>query len=274
MTDEAPLPFSETIKIAVYTPPNNQKTLQIRGLIERYGADSVGIVSAERGLNTIKSSINDDMVFVVSTPEDARKAYAWAKEKYNRPGAWVVIDGGSSIMNLQANRHFGAADACLQHVILRGADSLPPELKIYQRFITKRGGVWNLDMMAIYGLLGREAERFWDAWTSQQWHLYANFWEEKTGSVDRERVPPYGPDVPGRMGVGAIHGKFDYIVRLVRNQNGGVNGVVRDDPAVSITKVREDRAVVAPIPDVIKGFSLTAFIDMLTPQTEETQHNA
>ena len=257
--------YTESHKIAAHADPNGGKTHQIRYLIREYGHENVGIVSGEHGLGTIRGDVKEEQVFEVTSPETANRAFEWAKENYMRPGAWICIDGGSGIMQMFANNHFNRADKAMECIVLKGVESLPKELKIYQRFVTCNKGVWNVDMMAIYGLLGRQAERFWGAWSRAPWSLYANFWTEKVGQGDRERTLPWGPDCPGRMGLAAIRGAFDYIIKLEAN-NGGFDAIVRDDPRVTVTKMREDKDLGIDIPDTIKDFNIVEFVKALTPK--------
>jgi len=260
--------YTESHKIAAHADPNGGKTHQIRFLIREFGWENVGIVSGEHGLGTIRGDVREEQVFKVTSPEDANAAFKWAKEKYNAPGKWICIDGGSGIMQMFANNHFAKADAAMECIALGGVEALQKaenqHLKIYQRFVTYSRGVWNVDTMAIYGLIGRRAEIFWGAWSRASWSLYANFWTEKVGQGDRERTLPWGPDCPGRMGLAAIRGAFDYIIKLEAN-NGGFDAIVRDDPRVTVTKMREDKDLGIDIPDVIKDFNIVEFVKALTP---------
>jgi len=204
----------------------------------------------------------------VNCVEDANLAFKWAKEKYARPDAWICMDGATGIMQMLANGHFAKADAAMEHIVLKPGAPLPLELKIYQRFVTCNSGIYNVDMQQLYGLLGRQAERFWSAWVRAPWNIYANFWTELTGHAGRERCMPWGPDVPGRMGLGAIKGSFDYIMKLEAD-NGGFNATVRDNPRVTVTKMREDKDLGIDIPDVIKNFNIVDFVKALTPTKGE-----
>ena len=271
VVEEAAPAFNETHKIATYAPPNSRKTEQIRYLIRAYGQENVGIVSGERGLGTIRGDVHPDMVFNVETWEQAQQSFGWAKERYGRPGTWICVDGASNIMTMAANRHFSAADTAMEAIIMYGANKLNDAeykgIKAYQRFVTNKGGVLNLDTMAIYGMIGREAERFWGAWKGGPWNLYVNFWQEKCGQSDRERVLPWGPDCPGKMGLAAIKGCFDYILMLGKDSKGTLVANCRADPTFAITKMREDRCLGIEIPDEIQDFRVDTFVEMLTPNT-------
>lgn len=259
--------YTESHKIAVYADWNGGKTHQIRYLIREYGHENVGIINGERGLGTIRGDVKEEQVFHINKVEDISLAYKWAKEKYDRPDAWVCMDGCTNITQMLMGVHFDAAENCVKHIIMKGVETLPPELKLYQRFVTFKDGCWNTDKRALYGQGGRQAERFWSTWVRQDWHLYATFWKEKTGQGKDQRVLPYGPDVPGKMGFSAVRGSFDYIMYL-EPEGKGFMATVRADPKVYVTKMREDKDLGISIPDVIKDFNIVEFVKALTPKGE------
>ena len=256
--------YTESHKIAVYADNNGGKTHQIRYLIREYGHENVGIINGERGLGTIRGDVREEQVFHINNVEDISLAFKWAKEKYDRPGAWVCMDGCTNIMQMLMSEHFDTAIRCVNYIIMKGAETLPKELKLYQRFVTFKDGCWNKDDRALYGHGGRQAERFWSAWVRQDWNIYATFWKEKTGQGDGKRVLPYGHDVPGKMGFSAIRGAFDYIMHL-EPEGKSFTATCRADPAVYVTKMREDRDLGISVPDTIKNFNIVDFVKALTP---------
>src|SRR6185503_21146357 len=81
-------PFNETLKMAAYGANNSRKTLQIGHLIETFGAANVGIISCERGLNTIKSKLDERYIKVVDNKQELRDAWKWANDSFG-PNQWV-----------------------------------------------------------------------------------------------------------------------------------------------------------------------------------------
>ena len=66
--------FTETAKIALFGANSTGKTLQIRSLIETFGAENVGIVSCEDGLKVIRSSVRPEQVKECNSIGEMREA--------------------------------------------------------------------------------------------------------------------------------------------------------------------------------------------------------
>src|SRR5688572_25509460 len=77
-------PFDESLKMAAYGVTGGRKTLQIGHLIERYGAENVGIINCEHGLGTINSLTDKRYIYVAHGLDDLRAAWGWANERFNR----------------------------------------------------------------------------------------------------------------------------------------------------------------------------------------------
>src|SRR5690349_6405966 len=133
--------FAESLKLASYAATGGRKTLQIGHLIKAFGAENVDIISAERGLGTIRSLVDEKQVFTVNGLEDIRKAWAWAKERCgdNPTERWTCVDGGSRVLYWVNHQIFkGGQDALeglLEHNGQRSA--LDADIRKYASYVTK-----------------------------------------------------------------------------------------------------------------------------------------
>jgi hypothetical protein len=253
--------FKETDKIAGYGPYGSYKTLQIGHLIEEFGADNVAIISAESGLSTIKSLVAERQVRVVHTTDEMREAYDWVKADYNTPSHWVCIDGGSRVMSTIANEHFKNTD--MVYNLMARRQPVPTTLMQYGRFISVSGERLGIDTMSIYGKIGRDSENLLNAWLSLGSNLYVNYLEDMTGTANREKVPPYGPDVPGKVGLRAVMSSFDYVIRLSQDSKGRCVALTKGSP-MYLARTREDQRAGVNIPADIVDFNLAKFVGLIT----------
>lgn len=247
--------FTDTLKIALYGRFGSRKTLQIASLIDLVGQDSVLVVSAEHGLNTIRSRVNAKNVVVAASIPDMRTAWAAAR-KFAGPDKWVCIDGMSQVTEWISNAQLSMADRYYEANQLGKTperDDLPAG-----KYIQKG----EINTMAIYGKVGRDSEGLLSSWIGLPVNLYCNYLEDMTGSNKFEKTIPWGPDVPGRVGLKAVMSSFDYVGRIT----------VKDDDTVTVgfdsasnfymARTREDRTVVR-IPKEIPNFNLADFVKLV-----------
>lgn len=265
------------LKVCAYARSAMRKTLQIAHLVDMVGAANVLVVSAEEGLSTIASKLTvpDNVVKVASLAEfrekwPAVKRFAgWTevngKGAYTAidPVRWIAIDGGSQIADWVGNEQLANADAYYEFHAKGLADAAPAHLKPYRRYIARDG---ELNTMQIYGRIGRDMENMLAAWKTLPVNLYANFWEDMTMSDGFKASPPWGPDVPGKVGLKAVIGAFDYVTRLTLDQNSHLCAQFEPSP-MALCKTREDQFAGVVIPPVITDFRLDTFIRLVQPRT-------
>lgn len=267
MTDEQTAnPFHDTIKVALYGIFGSQKTRQIGHLIDMVGATRVYTISADRGLGTIRSKIDPTMVKPVAGLQDLRDAWAIVSEKYNSPEYWVCIDGGSRVMAHINNEQFNGADAVFEKLAM--GHQVPEHLKPFGRFITDRG---RIEAMQVYGKIGRISETLLNSWISLNCNLLFTYLEDMTESDGRKKLPPYGPDVPGKVGLRAVMSSFDYVLRLGYDAESRLVATTRSS-GDTMARTREDRDAGVDIPAQITNFNLAEFVQMITTQpTTQTE---
>src|SRR5687768_6226109 len=127
-TEAAASPFTDTLKICAYGQYGSRKTLQIGSLIDAVGQDKVLIISAEHGLNTIRSKVRADMVIPVSDLGEMRAAWAAAKE-FAQPDRWVCLDGNSQVVEWLANEQLAGADQFYD--ALKAGNTISKDLQQY-----------------------------------------------------------------------------------------------------------------------------------------------
>jgi hypothetical protein len=252
-----PSAFQESLKIALYGDYGSRKTLQIGELVDLVGAENVLVVSAERGLNTVRSKLTIDAnVIPVSSLADVRTAWGKAKE-FARLDRWVCIDGMSEITTWIANEQLSGADRYYE-AKLQNREPAQSDLQ-FGRFL-QRG---EINTMAIYGRVGRDSENLIGAWINLPVNLYANYLSDKTGSSGFEKTLPHGPDVPGRVGLKAVMSSFDFVGRLFYNERGELcAGFDAAQANYYMARTREDRSVVE-VPKLITNFSLADFVQLV-----------
>lgn len=251
-----PSPFTDTLKIALYGKYGSRKTQQISELIERYGAENVLIVSAEHGLNTIRSVVKRDMVISVANLPELRKAYSGPCREFAAepdPRKWVTVDGMSQVTEWLANEQLSGADRYYEAMKLN-RDPANSDLQ-FGRFL-QRG---EINTMAIYGKVGRESENLLAAWIGLPVNLYVNYLEDMTGSSGFERTLPWGPDVPGKVGLKAVMSSFDYVGRLYYDETGKLCAGFDPTSRLYMARTRDDWNAVK-VPTEIVGFSLGRFV--------------
>ena len=254
--------FRQRTAVCLYAGAGIGKTLQIGRLIEAFGPEKVIIVSAEGGLNTIKSKIAPGNVITVQSMDDMRKAWGTVKAKYNSPDHWVCIDGGSQIAEWIENDQFIGADRYFE-MLSKGEtqSSVPDNLKMYGRFVSKRGEDITIDNRSIYRIIGQEIQNLLSAWlTKLDCSIYWNYLAKMTEADSTgKRMIPWGPDVPGSVGVKKIQSAFDFLGRLTLNDEGHLCASFK--PArTHMAKSREERDIVGVLDDPIVGFDLGAFV--------------
>jgi hypothetical protein len=258
--EPAPAPppiFSESAKLCAYGRFGSRKTLQIKTLIEAFGADKVAIVSAESGLNTIKSVVLEKNVIRCASLGDLRDAWARCSKEFNTPDHWICMDGWSQIAEWIENEQFIGADRYYEE-LCKGTphEQMPIALRVFGKFITNKD---EIDNQKIYGKIGLEIQNVISAWIRLRSNLYANFLEKMTGSNGREATIPWGPDVPGRVGVKKVCSSFDYLFRMYYSDGKLVAGM---DPGSNLylAKTREDRSIGGAVPKEVIDFDLAQFV--------------
>lgn len=267
--EAAPLPpeavsFTETLKIALYGRFGSGKTDQIASLIAGKGAAKVLVVSCERGLNTVESVLPKSSVLIVNNLGELRAAYRTCLEfATENPDGWIVVDGMSQATEWLANEQLSGAeryyDAKVQNQTVAQKD-LP-----FGRFLTDRGAI---DTMRIYGRIGRDSENLLAGWIGLPCNLYVNYLEEMVGQSGYEKSLPYGPDVPGRVGLKAVMSSFDYIGRLFYNGEGRLCAGFDRTSNVYMARTRTDRRV-RESPTEIVDFSLMEFVNTIKGKKEK-----
>lgn len=254
--------FTDTLKIALYGGFGSRKTLQAGWLIDLVGSENVLIISAEHGLNTIRSKItNTAMILPVANMKEAREAWAKA-QAFAAPDKWVVVDGGSQITEWIANEQLSGAEKFYE--LTKKNQTIPVELMAMGRYL-QRG---EINTMAVYGRVGRDSEMFLSAWIGLPCNLYFNYLEDMTGSSGFEKTVPYGPDVPGRVGLKAVMSSFDYVGRLKYSENGGLTAGFDPASGLYMARTREDRALVT-MPKEFSDFRLDEFVRFLHGEKTE-----
>lgn len=262
-------PFAETLKMAAYGANNARKTLQIGHLIETYGAENVGIINCERGLNTIKSLVNPKYVRTVENKAQLREAYAWARDNFPSTDHWICVDGGTRVIQWLYDDVFGTAEKAYQ-AILNGTpkSNLPPDLRAYAAFITSNQ---EIDTGRLWGKLGTESTRLLDSMVVKlPSNVYWTFWEEQTSIDQYRKGVPWKPDTPGNLSFGAIKGAFDFIFRLIPAGETST-AYFRNPPGnnENYGKTRDDWRGGIKVPDVITDFNLAKLTKQLKGEAQQ-----
>jgi len=260
--------FSETTKIALVGANSTGKTLQIRSLIEKYGADNVGIASCEHGLSTIGSSVRPDMVKDCTGLNDLKNAWKWAADKFKSRDQWMCVDGGTRALQWIAGEVWAGTDAIYTLMATEvPRDEWKKDLKPYLRYITDKGAI---DGQRQWIDIGRAIEFELNRWAKLPCSIYWTFWEDLTSKGQYEKSKPWQADAPGKAGRDAIYGTFDVVLRLTVQ---GENIVATHDREKREfrSKVREDWDAGVKVPGEIVGFNLAAFIQTLRPQVAAIQ---
>lgn len=253
-----PSAFQETVKVALYAPWGGRKTLQIGYLIDAFGAENVMVVNAERGLNTIKSKLTvPENVLTVPNLGAIRENFKKVKEFATGPDKYVCLDGASRVVSWMANEQLNGADRFYE-AMKRNTPQEADDLQ-YGRFIQKG----EINSMAIYNRVGRDSETLWNAWVGLNANVYVSFLEELTGSANFEKTFPYGPDVPGKVGLTVAMSTFDYVGRLTYEKGVLVAGFDPTQKHKYLAKVRDEWDAGIKIPPEIPNFNLAEFIKLV-----------
>jgi hypothetical protein len=254
-----PTDFTDTLKIAGYGRYGSRKTLQIGHLIELVGPANVLVVSAEHGLGTIRSKVDPANVITVTNYTDVRANWKTVAA-FAAPDRWICMDGASQVMEWIANEQFAGADryfdAKARGLEIKDAD------KPFGRFMSDKGSI---DAMRIYGRIGRDSELFLSSWIGLPCNLYFNYLEDMTQSSGYEKTIPWGPDVPGKVGLRSVMSSFDFVFRLTFNADGKLTAGFNPASNVYLARTREDRTLVN-IPTEITDFNLAEFVTLVTQQ--------
>ncbi len=246
------------VKIAAFGRWSSRKTLQIASLIERFGADKVVVVNADKGIGPIGSVAKH--IVEANSLEDLRRAYQDVSRLIkDKDDSWLCLDGMTRIMNWIADEAIGGADEYAEQLALGTPHAgIETRLKPYRRFVTNDGGV---DMMRIYGLIGTDSKNLLGAWLRLNCNLYSTYLEDMT-SNGRDKVPPYVPDVPGQVGLKAVMSTYDFVIRLTIKSG---KCVAQMDPTsqLYLSRTREDQAISGPLPKEIEGFNLAEFVNLI-----------
>lgn len=260
-------PFNETIKAAAYGATSSRKTLQIGYLIEEYGVENVGIISCERGLNTIRSLLDERYIKVAEDRDGLRDAWAWARDNFSGRDQWVCVDGGTRVLQWIHNDVFGTAQKAYEEVLGgKPKSKLDANQRAYAMFITSND---EINTQGLWSRVGTEAERLFNSFVKLPSNMYWTFWEELTSIDQYKKGMPWKPDTPGNLSFGAIKGTFDYIFRLVAASESST--AIFRNPAgnnENYCKTRDDWRS-ARIPDRIAEFKLTDLVTIINNNPKE-----
>ena len=244
--------------MALYAPWGGRKTLQIGYLIKAFGAENVLIVNAERGLSTIKSKLTvPENVLTVPNLAELRKTFPKVIKFATGPDKYVCLDGGSRVVSWMANEQLNGADRFYE-AMKKNMPQRTEDLQ-YGRFIQKG----EINSMAVYNKVGRESETLWNAWVGLNANVYVSFLEEMTGSNGFEKTFPYGPDVPGKVGLTVAMSTFDYVGRLTYEDGKLIGAFDPTEKHLYLAKIRNDRDAGIVVPGEIPDFNLAEFIRLV-----------
>lgn len=257
MSDESP-GYATNLKVALYAPSGGRKTLQAKHLIERYGAANVGIISCEQGLSTIASVVDQRYVREVTSLKDLGAALKWAAETFVKPDQWVVVDGGSRVLNWVRDDIFGGAERVF-NMLLQGKSTRELEAndRQYAFFITKGE---ELNTQAMWIKVASKSRAVFDSFVKLKPSIYWTFWEEMSNIDQFRKGLPWKPDTPGKGTFDELKGAFDFVGRLVRTDDEFSTAYFNDgEPAKYYAKRRDDWGNVR-VPNEMAKFNLASFV--------------
>lgn len=262
----ASLEPAESLKIALYGRWCTGKTRQIQTLIKQYGRESIFIVSADKGLNTIAGEYEPKQAWEVTSIESLRTTFELVtKAVKGRVGTWVCFDGFTQACDWIADRKLKEADKYATEVAMGKAhESIEANLKPYKRFVNAAGG---LDGQKVYGPIGVDIKLMINAWSNDLNALGCNVLftlHEKDTVRDRASGPPFKPKMPGETGVEHLMGVFDFVMRLEVGEGERIKALL--DPSKMgyyWSRTRENRAICGAIPREIVGFNLADFVEAI-----------
>lgn len=267
MSSDQPTIFDETLKLASYGEASSGKTLQIAYLIDEYGAENVAILNRDRGLNTIRSVVepHPDMIYSLDgSLEDRRKSFGWLLE---RKPQWVIVDGGTRLLQDIQAMVFGGAERALE-AVLNGVkkENLDSVLKPYAVFVT---GQNELNGQGLWGRVKTEVERYLNGFCGLPCNLYFTFWEDKPQEKFGQAGTRWMPDAPGKGARDAIQGTFDFIFRLTNEGKGKFRAVTQ--PTLFVyAKSRNDLRGGIDVPAQIDNFKLIDFIRLVRGESKSS----
>lgn len=261
MSEEKTAGYATNLKVALYAPSGGRKTLQARHLIDRFGAENVGIISCEQGTSTIESSLDHRFVKKVDSLKDLGAALKWASETFTRPDQWVVVDGGSRVLNwVQRDIWSGTERAFAWISQGKSVREMDAELRQYAFFVTKQE---EMNTQAMWIKVATKCGIIFDSFVKLTPSIYWTFWEEQTNVDQFRKGPPYKPDTPGKGAFDELRGAFDFVGRLVRLDDEWSVAYFNDgEPGKYYAKRRDDWANVR-VPNEIRRFNLAEFVDGL-----------
>jgi hypothetical protein len=262
--------YSEGVKVALYAKNGGRKTLQIGHLIEEFGAENVLVVNCERGLRTIESKLTvKDNVILAPSLKELRNAFPKVQAFATGLDKFICLDGGSRVVQWMANEQLNGADRYYEAMKKGTTAALATEDLQYGRFIQKG----EINSMAVYNKVGRDSETIWNAWVSLNANVYVNFWEELVGTSGFEKTFPYGPDVPGKVGLTAVTSAFDFVGRLFYHEQRGLVGGFDVTSYQYMAKTRDDWDVLR-LPAEIDNFNLARFVRLVNGEITEEELKA
>ena len=252
--------YAENLKVALYAATGGRKTLQIAKLIQRVGAENVGIISCEGGLSTIASLVVPEQVERVNSIDELAAAASKMRKTYGRPDQWICVDGGSRVLQWFQERIWGSVDTVYRK-LLEGTkpSELDETLRPYAIFVTKGGEV---NTQGMWVRLGSDCTRLFNSFVRQPASIYWTFWEELTNTDQYTKGFPWKPDTPGKGALDAIKGSFDFIGRLTPGE-GSATAHFNDASKVYYAKRRDDWNAGIRVPDEIRSFDLGDFVERL-----------
>ena len=256
--------FDESLKIAAYGVTGGRKTLQIGHLIERFGAENVGIINCEHGLGTISSLTDKRYIYVAHGLTDLRAAWGWANERFNRPDQWVCVDGGSRALDWINHAIFKGAQDALEGLLDNPQRSmLEPTVRKYASYVSKD---FDLNSQQMWWRTGYECSQLLDAFIRIGSNMYWTFWEDQTSISQYVKGAPWIPETPGKGSLAAVKGAFDFIFRLVPDGEN-VTAIFRNPPGnnANYTKTRDDWRGGVHLPDRIENFNLADLVEIIRP---------
>lgn len=254
--------FNETLKLASFAATGSGKTLEIGYLIDLVGAENVGIINVDRGLTTINSKLDNRYVKVVDSIEDLREAWAWANENFNKPNQWIVMDGGTRVLNWYQQSIFAGAQAALDGIIGGTSKQDLGSLRKFASFVTKE---LDLNTQQMWWQTGQQCGRLLDSFVKLGCNMYWTFWEKQTNITQYVKGPPWKPDTPGTGALEEVKRAFDFVFRLTRDGDV-ITAHFRNLKGSNLNycKVRDDWDGGIKVPDSIAGFRLDEFVKLIS----------
>lgn len=245
--------YTENLKIACYAGSGVGKTVLMGQLIKTFGADNVGIISCEHGLNTIASLVEPQNVKACDSLADYVEAVKWAEKTFPGKDQWVCVDGGSRILQWLEQDTWGRAEKMLQEKFTGIAKPSDPEYAVY---VTQNLAI---DIGRVWSKLGSRAERLFNAFVKLPSSTYWTFWEQQPFVGKDQKGIKWTMDCPGEGTRKSAQSTMDFVFRLTRNNEGQLVAQFKND-LTSYGKRRDDNEAGVFVPDEIVGFDLSDFV--------------